>query len=156
MNIREANALELVKIWALITGSTPLAGRDAHIFREMLDNGYTAPQLVQAMRDYNDMGWTKSVHWFERRIDDVVEADPLVAEVRLCEWLTGKMAPACFLIYMDFRDGFGGVPQAGLSAAYEKAKVDLETWVDNTISDSTQYGRTGIARLLAKRTGAAR
>lgn len=156
MNIREANAPELVKVWQVITGASVLGGRDAHIIREMLDHGYTPAQLVQAMRDYNEMDWTKSIYWFERRIEEVVEMDNLVAETRLCEWLTGRLAPHAFLIYMDFREGFGGIPQTGLVAAYDKARSELEAWVDDTISNSTFYSRTGIARVLGKRARAAR
>lgn len=150
MNIREANAMELVKIWTLVTGAPPMAGRDAKIFKELLDGGYTAPQLVQAMRDYEESGWTRSVHWFRQHIDDVVEDDALVAETRLCEWLSGKLAPHCFLIYMDLREGTGGIPQPGLIEAFDTAKSELERWVDDTVSNSTNYSRTGLARMLAK------
>lgn len=142
----------LVRLYSTVTGQSVNPPRDAHLFKNLMDQHYWTPVQVAAgliryayERQIGDTIWT-----FARKADDFVPVDPLVAAVEFASVVAGDPVPGDLDHYLDCV--YASDSCARLESLYERVKNRLEEWSNERLNATASLrNRSRLTKQFAER-----
>lgn len=123
---REMNATDLVKQWKKLVNDSVMAGRDAHMFKELLLKA-SPIQIMAGMYWYQNS--TITVPQFVKQVNEWLYDDEFEAELILASDISHTTPPE-YYTYFDLKE-------EETAYAYQQvavAKVRLQEWVNRVLS----------------------